>query len=153
MDFCGNFDTTRMEFIAERLASGQRVRYLKFRGVSMMPMLRQGKDSVELSPLPEKLHKYDLPVYRRGDGQFVMHRIVDIKEDHYVCLGDNTLAFEHIYPEQMIGVVSAFKRGEKRIDVTNTGYRLYCKAWRLTHPFRVGVYRMKCITRKILGKG
>ena len=87
MDLSNNqtqFESSRMDFVAERLASGQRVRYLKFRGVSMMPMLRQGRDSVELSPLPEKLHKYDLPVYRRGDGQFVMHRIVDIKEDHYV---------------------------------------------------------------------
>lgn len=156
MDLSNNqtqFESSRMDFVAERLASGQRVRYLKFRGVSMMPMLRQGRDSVELSPLPEKLHKYDLPVYRRGDGQFVMHRIVDIKEDHYVCLGDNTLAFEYIYPEQMIGVVSAFKRGEKRIEVNNPGYRLYYKAWRLTHPFRVGIYRIKCVTRKILGKG
>lgn len=153
MDSLCNFDATRMEFIAERLAAGQRVKYLKFRGVSMMPMLRQGKDSVELSPLPKKLKKYDLPVYRREDGQFIMHRIVDIKEDHYVCLGDNTLAFEHIYPEQMIGVVSAFKRGEKRIEADDLWYQLYCRVWRLTHPFRVGIYRMKCVTRKILGKG
>ena len=153
MDSLCNFDATRMEFVAERLAAGQRVKYLKFRGISMMPMLRQGKDSVELSPLPEKLKKYDLPVYRRGDGQFVMHRIVGIQEDHYVCLGDNTLFFEHIYPEQMIGVVSAFKRGEKRIEVDDPWYRLYCRTWRLTHPIRVGIYRVKRIVKKLLGKG
>ena len=153
MDSLCNFDATRMEFVAERLSAGQRVKYLKFRGVSMMPMLRQGKDSVELSPLPEKLKKYDLPVYRRGDGQFVMHRIVEIQEDHYVCLGDNTLFFEHIYPEQMIGVVSAFKRGDKHIEVDDPWYRLYCRAWRLTHPFRVGIYRAKCAIRKLRSKG
>ena len=28
-------------------------------GVSMLPMLRQGLDQVVLSPLPEKLKKYD----------------------------------------------------------------------------------------------
>ena len=49
-----------MPLIKERLASGGKVRYLPFRGVSMLPMLRQGKDSVELSPLPPKLKKYDL---------------------------------------------------------------------------------------------
>ena len=139
-----------MEFIAERLEFGQKVRYLKFRGVSMMPMLRQGTDSVELSPLPERLKKYDLPVYRRGDGQYVMHRVVDVKADRYICLGDNTLNFEHIYPEQMIGVVSAFKRGDKRIEVTAPGYQLYCRIWRLTHPVRVRIYRMKCFARKLL---
>lgn len=161
MDLSSNqpiFDESRMAFIAERLAAGQKVRYLKFRGVSMMPMLRQGKDSVELSPLPNRLKKYDLPVYRRVDGQYVMHRIVDVKEDHYICLGDNTLAFETIYPQQMIGVVSAFKRGEKRIEVDATGYRIYCRLWRLTHPVRKLIFKMKCVARRLLkplrkGKG
>lgn len=150
MDFCSNFDATRMEFVAERLASGQRVRYLKFRGVSMMPMLRQGRDSVELSPLPERLKKYDLPVYRREDGQYVMHRVVAVKEDHYICLGDNTLAFETVYPEQMIGVVSAFKRGDKRIEVDCLVYQIYCRLWRLTHPIRKLLYRLKYFASKLL---
>ena len=53
-----------MPLLRERLAAGQTVRYLPFRGISMLPMLRQGKDSVELAPLPEKLKKYDLPLYQ-----------------------------------------------------------------------------------------
>ena len=153
MDSSGNFDVSRMEFIAERLASGQKVRYLKFRGVSMMPMLRQRKDSVELSPLPEKLKIYDLPVYRRADGQFVMHRVVGIRKDHYICLGDNTLSFEHIYPEQMIGVVSGFKRGEKRVEMNDLRYWLYCRIWLLGYPVRLGVYWIKLIARRLLRKG
>ena len=139
-----------MAFVAERLAAGQKVRYLGFRGISMLPMLRQGKDSVELSPLPPKLKKYDLPVYRRRDGQYVMHRIVAVKEDHYICLGDNTLSFEHIYPEQMIGVVSAFKRGDRRIEVNNHCYRVYCRLWRLTPPVRKLLHRLKGCARRIL---
>lgn len=153
MDLSDNqasFDISRMEFIAERLFAGQKVRYLKFRGVSMMPMLRQGRDSVELSPLPERLKKYDLSVYRRVDGQYVMHRVVAVKEDHYVCLGDNTLAFERVFPEQMIGVVSAFKRGERRIEVDNPLYRLYCHLWRPTRLLRVGIYYMKRAVKKLL---
>ena len=139
-----------MPLIAERLAAGQKVRYLRFQGVSMLPMLRQGKDSVELSPLPERLKKYDLPVYRRADGQYVMHRIVDVKADHYICLGDNTLAFETVYPQQMIGVVSAFKRGERRIEVDAPGYQVYCRLWRLTHPWRKLLFRVKNILRSLL---
>ena len=139
-----------MPLIKERLASGGKVRYLPFRGVSMLPMLRQGKDSVELSPLPPKLKKYDLPVYRRADGQYVMHRVVAVKADHYICLGDNTLVFEHIYPEQMIGVVSAFKRGDRRIEANDPVYRIYCRLWRLTHPVRKLLNRLKGCVRRVL---
>ena len=57
-----------MPLILERLAAGQNVKNLSFRGVSMLPMLRQGKDSVELAPLPGRLRKYDLPIYRNAAG-------------------------------------------------------------------------------------
>lgn len=123
-------------FLRERLAAGQKVRYLPFCGVSMLPMLRQGKDTVELAPLPEKLKKYDLPVYQYPSGKVVMHRVVDVKEDHYICLGDNLTQLETIYPDQLIGVVSAFKRGQKRIDVDALSYRIYCRVWYWLFPLR-----------------
>lgn len=134
--------------IQERLEAGYSVKSLTFRGVSMLPMLRQGKDSVELSPLPAKLKKYDLPIYRRPDGKLVMHRVWEVKEDHYICMGDNTETYEKIYPEQMIGLVSAFKRGEKRIEVTDPGYQRYCRVWRWTRPFRKGYKWMKRLAKK-----
>lgn len=132
-----------MPLIRERLAAGQKVRYLPFRGVSMLPMLRQGKDAVELAPLPDRLKKYDLPVYQYPSGKYVMHRVVAVKDDHYICLGDNTLDYEKIYPEQMIGVVSAFKRGQKRISVESRGYQLYCRVWCAVFPLRKFLARVK----------
>lgn len=125
-----------MELVRERTAAGQTVRYLPFRGVSMLPMLRQGRDSVELSPLPERLKKYDLPVYRYPSGKYVMHRVVDVKDDHYICNGDNLLLMEKVYPHQMIAVVSAFTRDGKRIEVSSPGYRLYCRIWCASRPVR-----------------
>ena len=44
-----------MPLLQERLAAGQRVRGLRFSGVSMRPMLREGKDTVELTAAPEML--------------------------------------------------------------------------------------------------
>lgn len=137
-----------MPLIRERLAAGQRVRYLPFRGVSMLPMLRQGIDSVELAPLPVRLKKYDLPVYQYPSGKYVMHRVVAVKEDHYLCLGDNTYQYEHITHKQMLGVVSAFKRGQKRIEVDSLGYRIYSRLWVALYPLRK-LYRR---TRSWLGK-
>lgn len=142
-----------MPLIRERLAAGQTIRYLPFRGVSMLPMLRQGKDSVELAPLPKRLKKYDLPVYMYPSGKYVMHRIVDVKDTHYICLGDNTYSYERIYPEQIIGVVSAFKRGEKRISVDSLPYQLYCRIWCAIYPARKLLVRAKAWLRKLLRRG
>lgn len=139
-----------LPFLRERLAAGQTVRYLPFRGVSMLPMLRQGKDSVELSPLPDRLKKYDLPVYQYPSGKVVMHRVVDVKADHYICLGDNLTQLETIYPEQLIAVVSAFKRGEKRISVDALSYRVYSRVWYRLFPLRKFWRKGKSLAKKCL---
>lgn len=139
-----------MPLLQERLAAGQTVRYLPFRGVSMLPMLRQGIDSVELSPLPQRLKKYDLPVYRYPSGKYVMHRVVAVREDHYLCLGDNTYEYEKIRHDQMIAVVSAFKRGKKRISVAALPYRVYCRVWVASYPLRKLLKRVKNFLRRLL---
>lgn len=125
-----------MTLVRETVATGQKVRYLPFRGVSMLPMLRQGRDAVELSPLPERLEKYDLPVYQLPSGKYVMHRVVDVKEDHYICNGDNLVQMEKIYHHQMIAVVSAFTRDGKRIEIDDPRYRAYCRFWCAVRPVR-----------------
>ena len=139
-----------LPLLRERLAAGQTIRYLPFRGVSMLPMLRQGKDAVEIAPLPEKLKKYDLPVYQYPSGKVVMHRVVGTRDECYICLGDNTYEYEYIPPEWMIAVVTAFKRGEKRIGVDSVGYRLYSRVWVWSYPVRKFLKRVKRWIRRFL---
>ena len=145
-----------MPLIRERLAAGQIVRNLGFQGVSMLPMLRQGKDFVELAPLPKRLKKYDLPVYRLSSGKYVIHRVVDVREDCYICLGDNTYNFEKVDPEQMVAIVCAFTRGGRRISVENCGYRVYCRIWCAVIPARRFAMRMKWrargLAKRLLGR-
>lgn len=124
-----------MPLILERLAAGQRVTFSP-RGTSMLPMLRQGIDTVTLSPLPEKLKKYDLPLYRRRDGQYVLHRIVKTGET-YTCIGDNQFFYEPgLKREQMIALVTAFTRDGREYSVENRCYRLYCRLWYYSRPIR-----------------
>lgn len=141
-----------MALVRERVAAGQSVRYVPFRGVSMLPMLRQGRDQVELSPLPARLEKYDLPVYQYPSGKYVMHRVVEVKEDHYICNGDNLLQMEKIRHDQMIALVTAFTRDGKRIDVTDSGYRLYCRFWCATRPLRHTWKRIRSVLGRIKRK-
>ena len=124
-----------MPLMKEQLAAGKTVRFSP-RGVSMLPMLRQGIDSVVLSPVPEKLRKYDLPLYQRDGGQYVLHRIVEVG-DTYTCIGDNQFVLEPgLRHDQMIAVVTAFTRGQRLHQVTEPGYRLYCRFWHHTRSVR-----------------
>ena len=141
-----------MLVLRERLAAGQKVRFLAFRGVSMKPMLRQGKDSVELSPLPEKLRKYDLPVYQYPSGKYVMHRVIEVRDDCYVCMGDNTYQREYIPHEWMIGVVSVFKRGDREISVDAPLYRAYARVWVALYPIRKPAKRVYSAIKRRLWK-
>ncbi|MBE5797290.1 MAG: hypothetical protein E7327_07925 [Clostridiales bacterium] len=129
--------------LTARLTGDQVIRHVNFSGRSMLPMLRQGKDTVELKKAPERLKKYDLPMYRGPGGKYVMHRIVDVKDDHYVCLGDNTYVYEKVRREQIVAMVCAFYRGARRISVEAPGYRLYCRFWCAAYPVRKLLRRAK----------
>lgn len=124
-----------MPLIRERLEAGQTIRFSP-RGISMLPMLRQGIDSVVLSPLPEKLKKYDLPLYQRSNGQYVLHRVVEVGEC-YTCIGDNQFVLEPgLEHDQMIALVTAFYRGDRKWEVTSPLYRMYCVFWHYSRPVR-----------------
>lgn len=118
-----------MPLFQEQLAAGQKVRFIPH-GNSMWPMLRSGRDAVELSPLPPRLKKYDLPLYQRACGNYVLHRIVRIAPDGFNCMGDGQLRIEPgVQKAQMIGVVTAFCREGRWYPITHPGYMLYCRLW------------------------
>lgn len=124
-----------MPLMKECLSAGKSFRFSP-RGVSMLPLLREGKDSVLLSPLPEKLRKYDVPLYRRDDGKYVLHRIVAVGGT-YTCIGDNQFVYEPgLRQDQMIAVMTGFYRGEKFHSVDEAGYKLYCRIWDLSRRLR-----------------
>ena len=119
----------------ERLAAGQTVRFSPM-GVSMLPMLREGRDSVVLSPVPERLRKYDLPLYRRDNGAYVLHRVTAVGET-YTCIGDNQFVYEQgVRQDQIIAVVTQFCRKGREHSVTEPGYRLYCVLWHHSRSIR-----------------
>ena len=119
----------------EQLALGQSVRFTP-QGTSMRPTIYGGRDQVVLSPLPEKLKKYDLPLYRREDGQFVLHRIVKVG-DTYTCVGDNQFMLEEGVPQEwMIALATGFIRKGKYYSTNGKGYRVYCRIWHWSRPAR-----------------
>ena len=118
-----------MPLLRERIDAGQQVRFAP-RGISMLPMLRPGRDSVTLSRSDGRLKKYDIPLYRRRDGSYVLHRVVRTGES-YLCVGDNQIDCERVLPDQIVAVVTSFERGGRTRSVSAPGYRLYCRLWPL----------------------
>lgn len=107
-------------------------------GISMQPMLYNRRDTVTLSPPPEKLKKGDLPLFKTDEGKFILHRVIKIHPDGcYECRGDNRWESEdNITHAQIIGVVTGFVRGGKKHSVKSPVYRLYVYTWPLLHPFK-----------------
>ena len=138
--------------IREQIALGSSAE-LPPRGVSMLPLIREGRDSVILSPVNGRLKKYDIPFYRRPDGTYVLHRVVGFEGDGYILCGDNQFVLEHgIGDEHIIAVVTGIRRGGKLIDMNGLPYRAYVLLWDLTRWPRSIIVRGARKIKRILTK-
>ena len=122
-----------MESLAEviklQLSDGDRAP-LTVTGGSMLPMLRDRRDKVMLCSVTGPLRKGALPLYRRQDGTYVLHRVVRVvSEDRYLCCGDNQWKTEEIAAGQIIALVTEFTRKGKQYSVADLRYRLYVWLW------------------------
>lgn len=98
-------------------------------GISMMPLLREGRDVMIIERPSGRLKKYDVPLYKRN-GQYVLHRIIRVKPDGYDIIGDNCVRVEKdVKDEQVIGVLTGVIRGGKEISFDSFGYKLYYHLW------------------------
>lgn len=100
-------------------------------GDSMMPLLRENRDLLIVEKRgPERLKKYDVPLYKRPNGQYILHRIIKVRKDDYVIVGDNRWQREFgVKDEWIFGVLTAVVRDGKMLDVTNWKYKLYVHLW------------------------
>ena len=107
-------------------------------GVSMMPLLRQGKDMFTVRRKgPERCEKGDVVLYKRPPDQYVLHRVVEVRPTSYVILGDNCVYKEYgITDEDIIGVLVGYVRGGQAHSVREPGYRIYTSLIMATMPLR-----------------
>ena len=136
----------------EQIESGGSVRFGP-KGTSMMPLIRQGVDSVVIKKVPGKLKKYDLPLYRRENGQFVLHRIVAVKKDGYVMRGDNQIVNEYnVQHSQLLAIVTGLYRGDEYFSVNNKEYIKYVKKHVFKKNLKILYLRARSLAKRILKK-
>lgn len=99
-------------------------------GTSMLPTIREGRDQVILTALPDRLRRYQIILYKRADGAYVLHRIVGIQGDSYVMRGDNQYVNEPgIRREQMIAMAGGIVQDKKVIDPNKGRARVQDILW------------------------
>ena len=94
----------------------------------MLPLLAGGRDRVTLGPVPERLRRGEVLLYRRADGSYVLHRLTGFGQDGtLVFCGDRQTEPERgIRPEQVIARAVAFERKGHFFTRRAPGYRVYC---------------------------
>ena len=105
-------------------------------GVSMLPMLRQGRDLFTVKKkTEERCRKYDVVLFRKSPHVYLLHRVIKVRPDDYVMMGDNTITKEEgIKDRDILGVMTSFVHNGRQYRVNDLRYRLYIHLW-------VGLYR------------
>ncbi len=94
-------------------------------GDSMEPMLKDRKNIVEIVKPARPLKRYDLPLYKRPDGKYVLHRILRVKKDFFIICGDNRYYRERVPKEWIVGVMSGYYKNGRYVSEKSFKYRLY----------------------------
>ena len=120
-------------------------------GDSMMPLIKQGWDVLVISVVNGRLKRYDIPLYKRDSGQYVLHRILKVRKNDYVICGDNRCNKEYgITDRHIIGVLSGIIRDGREIPVTDIKCRIYAHLWCDLFPVRVLIIHIRQIFKRRL---
>ena len=128
------------------------------KGVSMLPLLREGRDSIMIDRCddPYHLQKFDVVMFKRpGDpkGKYVLHRILRCRRDgSYWIVGDNMPYGEIVKPDQIVGRMSAIGRSGKTFKTTSEEYQRYIRFWCTPWPLRIAFLRLFYLMTWIRGK-
>lgn len=115
-------------------------------GTSMQPIIRQRTEQLLIKALNMPPKKKDVVLFRRNCGKYVLHRIVRVKQGYYMIRGDNCYENEIVLPDQLVGKLKGFYKGERFIDCEkNLSYKVYVFFWLMSYPFRL--FARKAATR------
>ena len=120
-------------------------------GVSMMPLLKQGRDLFKIKKKEEgeRAKKYDVVLYRRPPDKYVLHRVLKVLPDGYVIRGDNCIKKEYsVTDRDMLAVMTSYVHKGKEHSVTEKWYRFYSRFIVFIHP----LVSLKLRTRSFLGR-
>jgi hypothetical protein len=122
-------------------------------GCSMLPLLRQKRDVIEIRKKgPGKCKKYDVVLYKRGE-TYILHRILKVLPEGYIIAGDhNTFLETDVIDMMILGVMSRVIRDGKTITMDNIWYKIYVHLWCDAYPLRMLILRLKSKVWPVLSR-
>ena len=113
-------------------------------GDSMLLLIRQNRDLLIIEKPNGRLKKHNVPLYKRDISQYILHRVLKVRENDYVICGDNHYSKEYgITDRHIIGVLTAIVRDDKEIHINDWRYRLYVHLWCDFFPIRAFILKAK----------
>ena len=118
-----------LDAVCEIAASGNPVSVI-VSGSSMAPFLASNRDYVFLEAPARPLKKGDIVLFRRENGNYILHRIKKITPDSCYLLGDRQTELEGPVPiSSVCCLVTSAKRKGKTITNKNFSWKFYEKVW------------------------
>lgn len=121
--------------IARLVSEGAKVVFIP-KGASMLPFIREGKDSVVLKS-PEDLCVGDIVLARNTPGAYVLHRIIEIDGDNIVLMGDgNIIGTETCRVSDILAMADKIIKDGKEIDCRSNNHLRKAEIWKRLKPIR-----------------
>lgn len=123
------------------------------RGDSMYPLIRSNGDIIIVKRKTFGFKKYDVPLYKRDNGKYVLHRILKVNKDGtYVTCGDNRYTKEYgLTDDNMLGILTAVVRNGKEIRLNSLGCSIYAHLWCDLFAIRMLILVVAKVFKKIKG--
>lgn len=123
-------------------------------GDSMEPLLHNRRSTVVIQAKQGRLKPYDVALYRRPSGEYVLHRVLRVLENGYLIRGDNRIWKETVPEEWILGVMTGYyaTEAEEFTPCTEQNVRRY---WAKTRPRRWRIWLRALpgrVRRKFLGR-
>jgi SOS-response transcriptional repressor LexA len=129
--------------IGKLIEEGQEVIF-KPKGMSMLPFIRGGRDSVLLRKADE-LKVGDIALAEISEGRYVLHRIEMIEGETIVLMGDgNLVGREKCRREDVMAIAVKIIKDRREIDCQSQGHLRNAEIWRRLLPVRrylLAIYR------------
>lgn len=116
-------------------------------GDSMEPLLHSRRSTVMIERAKGPLKRYDVALYRRPTGEYVLHRVIKILDDAYLICGDNRTWRERVPMEWVIGVMAGYYADERNVYIScaDRAYQRYMQML----PVRYGMLRFRDGLRRL----
>lgn len=112
-------------------------------GNSMSPFLIHGRDTVYLSRLTRPAHRGDMLLYRRENGNYVLHRVYKAEPESLTMIGDAQTVLEPgIRADQVIAIVTRVARKGKNLGQGSFWWVFFEKIWIRIIPLRRAIHRV-----------